>query len=353
MRIGIPREVKTLEGRVGLIPAAAAELVRAGHEVAVEREAGRLSGYADADYAAAGVSVLPDAAALYGWSQMVVKVKEPQPQEWPLLRADHLLFCYLHLAAEPALTDQLLRIGLTGVAFETVEEADGRLPLLAPMSDIAGRIAAQAGAQLLSAPQGGKGILLGGLPAAERGHVVVLGAGVAGGSAAAVAAALGARVTVFDRNRDKLAAMRALGPNVTALHPYADAIEQAVLDADLLVGAVLIPGARAPHLVSAETVRRMEPGSVVVDISVDQGGCIETTRPTTWAAPTFLWENVLHFGVTNMPGSVPRTASQALSAALIPYAQRLAQGGWDTVPALARGVNVRGGEIVHPALKTV
>ncbi len=353
MRIGIPREVKTLEGRVGLIPAAAAELVRAGHEVAVEQEAGRLSGYADADYTAVGVSVLPDAAALYGWSQMVVKVKEPQPQEWPLLRADHLLFCYLHLAAEPALTEELLRIGLTGVAFETVEEADGRLPLLAPMSDIAGRIAAQAGAQLLSAPQGGKGILLGGLPAAERGHVVVLGAGVAGGSAAAVAAALGAQVTVFDRSRDKLAMMRALGPNVTALHPYADAIEQAVLGADLLVGAVLIPGARAPHLVSAETVRRMEPGSVVVDISVDQGGCIETTRPTTWAAPTFVWENVLHFGVTNMPGSVPRTASQALSAALIPYVQRLAQGGWDTVPALARGVNVRGGEIVHPALKTV
>lgn len=353
MRIGIPREVKTLEGRVGLIPAAAAELVRAGHEVAVEREAGRLSGYTDADYTAAGVSVLPDAAALYGWAQMVVKVKEPQPQEWPLLRADHLLFCYLHLAAEPALTEELLRIGLTGVAFETVEEADGRLPLLAPMSDIAGRIATQAGAQLLSAPQGGKGILLGGLPAAERGHVVVLGAGVAGGSAAAVAAALGAQVTVFDRSRDKLAMMRALGPNVTALHPYADAIEQAVLGADLLVGAVLIPGARAPHLVSAETVRRMEPGSVVVDISVDQGGCIETTRPTTWAAPTFVWENVLHFGVTNMPGSVPRTASQALSAALIPYVQRLALGGWDTVPALARGVNVRGGEIVHPALKTV
>ncbi|PKM45078.1 MAG: alanine dehydrogenase [Gammaproteobacteria bacterium HGW-Gammaproteobacteria-1] len=353
MRIGIPREVKTLEGRVGLIPAAAAELVRAGHEVAVEREAGRLSGYADADYTAVGVSVLPDAAALYGWAQMVVKVKEPQPQEWPLLRADHLLFCYLHLAAEPALTAELLRIGLTGVAFETVEEADGRLPLLAPMSDIAGRIAAQAGAYLLTAPQGGKGILLGGLPAAERGHVVVLGAGVAGGSAAAVAAALGARVTVFDRNRDKLAAMRALGPNVTALHPYADAIEQAVVGADLLVGAVLIPGARAPHLVSAATVRRMEPGSVVVDISVDQGGCIETTRPTTWAAPTYVRENVLHFGVTNMPGSVPRTASQALSAALIPYAQRLAQGGWEAVPALARGVNVRGGEIVHPALKTM
>ncbi len=353
MRIGIPREVKTLEGRVGLIPAAAAELVRVGHEVAVERDAGRLSGYADSDYAAVGVSVLPDAAALYGWAQLVVKVKEPQPQEWPLLRADHLLFCYLHLAAEPALTAELLRIGLTGVAFETVEEADGRLPLLAPMSDIAGRIAVQAGAHLLTAPQGGKGILLGGLPAAERGHVVILGAGVAGGSAAMVAAALGARVTVFDRSRDKLAMMRALGPNVTALHPYADAIEQAVLGADLLVGAVLIPGARAPHLVSADTVRAMEPGSVVIDISVDQGGCIETTRPTTWAAPTFIWENILHFGVTNMPGSVPRTASQALSAALIPHVQRLAQGDWEAHPALARGVNVRDGEIIHPALKTV
>ncbi|WP_127477362.1 alanine dehydrogenase [Sulfurivermis fontis] len=351
MRIGIPREVKTLEGRVGLIPAAAAELVRAGHEVAVQHDAGRLSGYADADYQAAGVSVLPDAAALYGWAQLVVKVKEPQPQEWPLLRADHLLFCYLHLAAEPALTQELLRIGLTAVGFETVEEADGRLPLLAPMSDIAGRIAAQAGAWLLTAPQGGKGLLLGGLPAAERGHVVVLGAGVAGGSAARVAAALGAQVTVFDRNRDKLAMMRALGDNVTALYPYADAIERAVLAADLLVGAVLIPGARAPHLVSADTVRAMQPGSVVVDISVDQGGCIETTRPTTWAAPTYVWENVVHFGVTNMPGSVPRTASQALSAALIPYVQRLAQGGWEAQAALARGVNVRGGAIVHPALQ--
>lgn len=352
MRIGIPREVKTLEGRVGLIPAAAAELVRVGHEVAVEHEAGRLSGYADTDYQAVGVSVLPDAAALYGWAQMVVKVKEPQPQEWPLLRADHLLFCYLHLAAEPALTQELLRIGLTAVGFETVEEADGRLPLLAPMSDIAGRIAVQAGAHLLTAPQGGKGILLGGLPAAERGYVVVLGAGVAGGSAAMVAAALGAQVTVFDRSRDKLAMMRALGPNVTALHPYADAIARAVITADLLVGAVLIPGARAPHLVAADTVRAMQPGSVVVDISVDQGGCIETTRPTTWAAPTYVWENVLHFGVTNMPGSVPRTASQALSAALIPYAQRLAQGGWEAQAALARGVNVRDGAVVHPALKS-
>jgi len=350
MRIGIPREVKTLEGRVGLVPAAAAELVRAGHEVAIEQGAGRLSGYSDDDYQVVGVGLQTDAAALYGWAQMVVKVKEPQPQEWPLLRADHLLFCYLHLAAEPALTEALLRIGLTAVGFETVEEAGGRLPLLAPMSDIAGRIAVQAGANLLSAPQGGKGVLLGGLPAAERGHVVVLGAGVAGGSAVATAAALGARVTVFDRNRDKLAAMRALGANVTGLYPYVDAVARSVVTADLLVGAVLVPGARAPHLVGADTVRAMEVGSVVIDISVDQGGCIATTRPTTWAEPTYVWENVVHFGVTNMPGSVPRTASQALSAALIPYAQRLALGTWDGVPSLVQGVNVRDGKIVHPAL---
>lgn len=353
MRIGIPREVKTLEGRVGLIPAAAAELVRAGHEVFIEQGAGRLSGYDDSAYESVGVSILSDAAALYGKAQMVVKVKEPQPQEWPLLRRDHLLFCYLHLAAEPALTSALLDIGLTGVAFETVEEVNGQLPLLAPMSDIAGRIAVQAGAQLLTRPQGGKGLLLGGLPATERGHVVVLGAGVAGGNATAMAAAMGAQVTVFDHNRDKLAAMRALGANVTALYAYADAVERAVAEADLLVGAVLIPGARAPHLVSAAMVKRMSAGSVIIDISVDQGGCIETTRPTTYAAPTFVWEGVVHFGVTNMPGAVPRSASQALSAALIPYALRLAAGGWEADAPLCKGINVRGGELVYPALKRV
>ncbi len=353
MRIGIPREVKTLEGRVGMVPAAAAELVRAGHDVFIERGAGRLSGYDEPDYEAVGVTVVPDAEALYAIAQMIVKVKEPQPQEWPLLRADHLLFCYLHLAAEPALTEALLKIGLTGVAFETVEQANGALPLLAPMSDIAGRISIQAGAQLLTRPQGGKGLLLGGLPAAERGKAVVIGAGVAGGNASAMAAAMGAQVTVFDRDRERLAAMRGLGPNVTALYAYGDAIERAVVEADLLVGAVLIHGARAPHVVSAEVVRQMQPGSVIVDISVDQGGCIETTRPTTYANPTFIWEGVVHFGVTNMPGAVPRTASQALSAALIPYALRLAAGGWEGDAALAKGVNVRAGKIVYPALQGV
>jgi alanine dehydrogenase len=281
---------------------------------------------------------------------MIIKVKEPQPQELPLLRPDHLLFCFLHLAAEPALMQGLLEIGLTAVAFETVAEGSA-LPLLAPMSDIAGKVALQVGSHLLHQPQGGRGLLLGGLPAAERGHVVILGAGVAGGNATALAAAIGARVTVFDRNRDKLAAMRALGANVTALYPYAHDIDRAVKEADLLIGAVLVPGAKAPHLVSAEQVRLMQPGSVIIDISVDQGGCIETTRPTSYAEPTFVWEGVTHFGVTNMPGAVPRSASQALSAALIPYALKLAAGGWEADAALAAGVNLRHGKVVYPALK--
>ncbi len=348
MKIGIPREVKTLEGRVGLVPAAVAELVKQGHALFVEHGAGEPSGYSDVEYRAAGASIVPTASELYGAATMIIKVKEPQPQELELLRADHLLFCYLHLAAEPALMQSLLQIGLTGVAFETVSEG-GALPLLAPMSDIAGRIAAQNGARLLQRPAGGKGLLLGGLPAAERGHVAVLGGGVVGGNATAMAAAMGARVTVFDRNRDKLAALRALGNNVTGLYPYADSIDQAVREADLLIGAVLIPGARAPHLVSAEQVAAMQPGSVIIDVAVDQGGCIATTRPTTWAEPTYLHEGVVHFGVTNMPGAVPRSASQALSAALIPYALKLAAGEWND--ALRAGVNVEAGEIVLPALR--
>lgn len=350
MRIGIPRELKVLEGRVALIPEAATELVRRGHEVFIERGAGEGSGYADADFQAQGVRVLPDARAIYDTAQMVLKVKEPQPQELELLRADHVLFSYLHLAAEPALTRRLLDIGLTAIGFETVEEA-GRLPILAPMSDIAGRMATHVGAQLLHAPQGGRGVLLGGVPGAERGHVVVIGAGVAGGNAARVAASLGARVTVFEPQRDRMEAMRALGPNVTALYPFENSVREATLEADLLVGAVLIAGARAPHVVDADTVRRMQPGSVVVDISVDQGGCIETTRPTTYAEPTYVWEGVVHFGVTNMPGAVPRTASQALSAALIPYVLRLAAPDWEEDSALRTGINTRGGKLVHPALR--
>ena len=351
MRIGVPQESKPLEGRVGLIPAACADLLKAGHEVYLEQGAGLRSGYADAAFSALGVQILPDAAALYDKAQMIVKVKEPTAGDLQHLRAEHLLFCYLHLAANRELAERLQAIGLTAVAFETVEHAGG-LPLLAPMSDIAGRLSVQIGAHLLHQPQGGKGLLLGGLPAAERGKVTVIGAGQAGGSAAAMAAALGAEVTVFDTKRERLAAMRELGPNVTALYPYNDAIEQAVRSADLLVGAVLIPGARATHVVSDAQIQRMAPGSVVVDISVDQGGCIETTRPTTYEDPTYRVHDVLHFCVTNMPGAVPRSASQALSAALLPYVQRLAADpDWQRDPALARGMNVRAGQLTHPAVQ--
>jgi len=349
MRIGIPKEIKTLEGRVGLIPAACADLVRAGHEVYVETGAGDKSGYPDAAYHELGVRISEDAAALYGSAELVIKVKEPQPAELGLLRADHLLFCYLHLAALPELAHGLQQIGLTAIAWETVEES-GHLPLLAPMSDVAGRLSIQIGAHLLHQPMGGRGILLGGLPAAPRGHVVVVGGGVVGTNAAVVASALGARVTVFDRKRDKLERLRALGPNVTGLYPYSDTLAQAVSEADLLVGAVLVPGARTPHLVSADMVRTMKQGSVIIDVAVDQGGCVETTRPTTYDAPTFLWEGVVHFGVTNMPGAVPRTASQALSASLIPFVKVLAAGGWEADARLLSGVNVRAGKIVHPAV---
>ena len=351
MRIGVPTEIKTLEGRVALVPAACGDLVRAGHEVFVQAGAGVKSGFADEDFERVGVSILPDAAATYGQSELIVKVKEPIAGDLDHLREDHLLFCYLHLAAEPALTERLLSIGLTGVAFETVEETDGLLPLLAPMSNIAGRIGVQVATHLLHLPQGGRGVLLGGLPAADRGHVVVLGAGAAGGNAARLAAAAGARVTVFDRRQDRLAEMMAIGSNVTALYPYVETVGDFVARADMVIGAVLVTGARAPHVVTREMISAMPEGSVVVDISVDQGGCFETTRPTTYADPTYRVDGVTHFAVTNMPGAVPRTSSQALSAAILPYAQRMARPDWRLNEALERGINVCGGEIVHPALR--
>ena len=350
MRIGVPREIKPLEGRVGLIPAACAELVRAGHEVFIEASAGVKSGYPDQAFEAVGVQVLPDAAEVYGRAEMVVKVKEPVAGDLAHIRKDHLLFCYLHLAALPQLTERLCQIGCTAVAFETVEDERGRLPLLAPMSDIAGRLSMQVATHLLHQPQGGKGILLGGVPAAKRGKVVVLGGGVAGSNSAIVAAGLGAEVTIFDMDRDKLVAARAIGANVTGLYPHTHDVGDAVAQADIVVGSVLVTGERAPHVVSAEMVKAMQPGSVIADISVDQGGCVETTRPTTWEEPTYIEHGVVHFTVTNMPGAVPRTSSQALSAAIAPYAMRLAAGNWRQVPALQKGINVDAGEVVHPAL---
>jgi alanine dehydrogenase len=281
---------------------------------------------------------------------MVLKVKEPIEAEYKLLKREHVLFSYLHLAALPELTRVLQDRGLTAVAFETVQ-VDGKLPLLAPMSDIAGRLSVHIGTTLLHHTEGGRGVMLGGVPSGERGHVVILGAGVAGSNAAWVAAALGANVTVLAPYREELERMHSLNANVTALPSYAAHIERAVKRADLLIGAVLIPGAKSPKLVSAELVRQMKPGSAIIDISVDQGGCIETTRPTTYENPTYIHEGVVHFGVTNMPGAVPRTASQALSTVLVPYVLRLARLNPKEIaedPVLASGVNVAAGRIVHP-----
>ncbi|HVB83910.1 MAG TPA: alanine dehydrogenase [Rhodanobacteraceae bacterium] len=352
MRIGIPSETKTLEGRVALVPAACADLVRRGHEVYIQSGAGQKSCFNDEEYTRVGAHIVADAVALYAAAELIVKVKEPIAGDLALLQKHHLLFCYLHLAPEPELTKRLLAIGLTGVAFESVEETDGGLPLLAPMSIIAGRIAVQIGTHLLHQPAGGKGKLLGGLPSTERGKVVVLGAGAAGGNSAALAAAGGANVVVFDKRPDRLAQMMALGSNVTALYPYEEYVAREVRDADLVIGAVLIPSAKAPHVVTRAMVTSMEKGSVMVDISIDQGGCFETSKPTTYADPTYIVDGVTHFAVTNMPGAVPQTSSQAISAAILPYVQRLAAGKtWREHEPLRRGINVEAGAIVHPALK--
>ncbi|MET0330222.1 MAG: alanine dehydrogenase [Dyella sp.] len=351
MRIGIPSETKTLEGRVALIPAAAADLVLRGHEVYIQSGAGLKSGFADEAYTKVGVKLVPDAAALYEVGELIVKVKEPIAGDLALLKKHHLLFCYLHLAAEPALTKSLLDIGLTGVAFESVEE-NGGLPLLLPMSVIAGRIATQIGTTLLHQPNGGKGKLLGGMASTPRGKVVVLGAGAAGSNAALLAANAGANVVVFDKRQDRLAEMMAMAPNVTALYAYESSVAEEVASADIVVGAVLIPSAKAPRVVTEAMVKTMEKGSVLVDISIDQGGCFETSRPTTWKEPTYDVHGVTHFCVTNMPGAVPQTSSTAISAAILPYVQRLAAGSeWRQFEPLASGINIDGGKLVHPALK--
>lgn len=350
MRIGIPKEIKPLEGRVALIPASCGELVSLEHELFIETDAGIASGYDDDEYKNAGVIVLNNANSLYGECELIVKVKEPVAPEIDLLRPDHTLFSFLHLAAEKRLADHLCDIGLTSIGFETVEEG-GQLPLLAPMSEIAGRLSVHIGTTLLHRHMGGRGILLGGLLSGEPGHVVVLGAGAAGGSAVAVAAALGARVTVFARSEKSIARMNAIGTNVDAQISNDALLQAAVADADLLVGAVLVTGATAPKLVTESMVKTMKLGAVIVDIAIDQGGCIETTEATTYENPTRMKHGVVHFGVTNMPGAVPRTASQVLSAVLAPFVARLAAEDGLNDTSLASGINTRNGEIIHPAVK--
>jgi alanine dehydrogenase len=353
MRVGVPREVKPDEYRVAMTPAGADELVRAGHEVLVESMAGTGAGFPDEAYEAVGAYVV-DAEAAWG-SELVLKVKEPQPAEIAFLRDDLTLFTYLHLAANRAVAGALLAAGTTGIAYETVQDATGRLPLLAPMSEIAGRLAAQAGARYLERPQGGRGVLLGGVAGVAPGSVVVLGGGTVGVNAAMVAAGMQAHVAVVDTNLNRLRDLElVLAGRVTLLHSTRLAVAELVSQADLVIGAVLVPGARAPVLVDRAALRRMRPGSVVVDVAVDQGGCLETTRPTTHSNPVYVEEGVVHYCVSNMPGAVPATSTQALCNATLPYALLLATLGVEQAIAqrqdIALGVNTRHGEVVNPAV---
>jgi len=349
IRVGVPTEIKPQEGRVALTPAAASELVKMDARVCLQAGTGNGSGYPDEAYAAVGVELVNSAESVYASSDIVLKVKEPVGPELQLLQPHHKLFSFLHLAPNPELTARLCDIGLTAIAFETVVEGNN-LPILQPMSEIAGKIAVQVGAHLLHTPQGGAGKLLGGVPGVGRGDVVVLGAGHAGGTAARLAAAMGARVTVFDLNPQRLGELQAAAPNINARYANAEDLRGAIHYADLLIGAVLLPGAEAPRLVNREDVKTMSEGSVVVDISVDQGGCIETTRPTDYNDPTYSEEGVTHFCVANMPGAVPRTATQALSGAMLPYLKKLLQSDWRENEVLRKAINVERGRVVHPAL---
>ncbi len=355
MRIGVPTEIKVHEYRVGLIPAAVRELVASGHEVAVQTGAGRGIGCSDEDYRAAGARIAPDAEAVFKDSQLVVKVKEPQPSECARLRRDQVLFTYLHLAADRAQAEALLRSQCVAIAYETVTAADGSLPLLTPMSEVAGRMSIQVGAQYLQQATGGRGVLLGGVAGVAPAKVVVIGAGVAGTNAVEMAHGLRADVTAIDRSIPRLRELDAqFRGSVRTLFSTSDAIEREVADADLVIGAVLLPGAAAPKLVTAAMIKSMRPGSVVVDIAIDQGGCFQTSRPTTHAAPVYTVDGVIHYCVTNMPGAVPRTSTFALNNATLPYVRALADKGWERATTedrgLAAGLNVLRGQIVHPAV---
>ncbi len=355
MRIGVPTEIKVRESRLALVPAGARELVADGHEVLVQTGAGDGVGLNDAAYAAAGACVVPDAAAVFRGADLVLKVKEPQPQECRRLRPGQTLFTFLHLAADPEQADALTASGATAIAYETVTAADGSLPLLKPMSEVAGRMSIQVGAHCLEQHAGGSGVLLAGVPGVEPGRVVILGGGVAGSNAAQMALGLGADVTIVDLSLPRLRELTArFGDRVTTVHSTRDAIAELLRDADLVVGAVLVPGDAAPKLVTREMLRSMKPGSVLVDIAIDQGGCFETSRPTTHENPTFVVDGVVHYCVTNMPGAVARTSTFALCNATLPYVRALAGFGVEAALArdagLAAGVNVRDGAVVHKAV---
>lgn len=346
MRIGVPKEIKNHEYRVGMVPASVKELVLQGHQVMVETQAGAGIGFTDADYVAAGATVVATADEVFAKADMIVKVKEPQAVERARLHEGQVLFTYLHLAPDWPQTEDLIKSKATCIAYETVTSASGGLPLLAPMSEVAGRMSIQAGATALQKANGGRGMLLGGVPGVEPAKVVILGGGVVGANAALMAVGLGAQVVILDRNVDVLRRLVAqFGTRIETVFSSADAVERHVLDADLVIGGVLIPGAAAPKLVSADLVKRMKPGAAVVDVAIDQGGCFETAHATTHAEPTYIVDDVVHYCVANMPGAVPRTSTFALNNATLPFIIELANKG--AKQACADNVHLRNGLNVH------
>jgi alanine dehydrogenase len=354
LRIGVPKEIKTDEYRVALTPAGARELVQRGHEVLVEATAGEGSAFADADYERAGAKV-GAVDEVWGQADLLLKVKEPIEPEYARLREGLVLFTYLHIAADEPLTRALVESGIAAVAYETVETNDRRLPLLAPMSEIAGRLAPQAAAHFLEKPLGGRGVLLAGTPGVQPGHVVVLGGGIVGYNAAIIALGLGARVTLLERSIDRMRHLDEILSGRVSLHMSSSLeIEQTIAHADVVIGAVLIPGARAPKLISRAMLADMQPGAVIVDVAIDQGGCIETARPTTHSDPVYVVDEIVHYCVANMPGGVPVTSTRALTNATLPYVEAVADHGLaDAVardPSLGRGVNVLDGKITHEAV---
>jgi len=355
MRIGVPKEIKVHEYRVGLVPAAVRELVESGHEVLVQTGAATGIGFSDADYQRVGAKIAPTAEEVFAKSEMIVKVKEPQPAECAMLRKGQVLYTYLHLAPDPRQTEALIKSGATCIAYETVTAPDGSLPLLTPMSEVAGRMSVQVGAYCLQKANGGRGILLGGVPGVAPAKVVVLGGGVAGTNAVEMAVGLRADVTVVDRSVKRLRELSTIfGASLRTEYSTQEHIDTLVHDADLVIGAVLIAGAAAPKLVTRDMVRRMKPGSVLVDISIDQGGCFETSKATTHADPTYVVDDVIHYCVANMPGAVPRTSTFALNNATLPFARRLADHGWKAAlaadPHLANGLNVHDGHVTNEAV---
>jgi alanine dehydrogenase len=355
MKIGVPKEIKVHEYRVGLVPAGVHELAERGHEVLVQSGAGAGIGFEDADYEAAGAKIAAQATDVFGAADLIVKVKEPQLAECKMLRTGQVLFTYLHLAADKAQAEALLASGATAIAYETVTAPDGSLPLLTPMSEVAGRMSVQVGANCLQKANGGFGVLLGGVPGVQPAKVVILGGGVSGTHAAEMAVGLRADVTVVDRSVKRLRELSTMfSSQLKTVYSTAHAIEGLVRDADLVIGAVLIAGAAAPKLVTRAMVKTMKPGAVLVDIAIDQGGCFETSRPTTHAEPTYVLDGVIHYCVTNMPGAVPRTSTFALTNATLPYVQEIANHGWRQALAgdagLARGLNVHAGQLTHAAV---